>query len=259
MIRSKVAALALGITASLCITPGYATPVGLELALLVDVSGSVDSNEFSLQQNGYRDAFLNPALVSAIQASELGSIAVTYIQWSSASQQAVKVPWTLVNDATTATTFANAVGAASRSFSGLTAPGSAINFTTPRFGTETGGAANGFESLRQVIDVSGDGSQNDGASTLAARNAALAAGVDAINGLPILGSEGGLLTWYQNNIQSPNGFTIAASSFDTFGAAILSKLTREITNGDPLPAPSSLLLTCTALLALFATRRRSAV
>lgn len=224
------------------------TTVGLELLLLTDVSGSVDATEYNLQKTGYVNAFKSAAVQNAIAATP-GGIAVYYGEWSGASQQAQKVGWTQITSAAEATAFANALAATTRSFSGLTAPGSALNWATPLF------ASNLFDSARQVIDVSGDGSQNDGANTAAARAAALAAGVDAINGLPILGSEAGLLAWYQNNIQGGAGsFAFAAANFQSFEAAIEQKLAREIRND--VPEPISAALVGIGLLGLGLSRRR---
>ena len=231
-----------------------AIPVALELALLVDTSGSVTAAEYALQRDGYMNAFLN-ATVQANIATLTGGIAVLYMEWSGTGQQIVKQNWIHISNAAQATAFANTIGTFTQAFSGSTAPGSALNFATPLFGTETGGAANGFESARQVIDVSGDGAENVGANTLAARNAALAAGVDTINGLAILG-EAGLATFYQNNIVGgTNAFLEIAANFTDFQDAVIRKIGREIIN---VPEPGSLALVGLALAAVGVATRRKA-
>ncbi len=216
-----------------------AITVNLELSLLLDVSGSVDANEFNLQRTGYVNAFNNPAIHALISgASNPGGIAANLIYWSGTNEQQQAVPWTHIQNATDAMNFATAVNSAARPFSGSTAPGSALNFATPLF------ASNAFDSSFQVIDVSGDGAENVGANTLTARNNALGAGgIDRINGLPILG-ESGLLAFYQNNIQGGAGsFTLAAASFADFNGAILQKLSFEIGNpSGQVPEPTSALI-----------------
>ena len=225
-----------------------ATTVGLELALLVDVSGSIDANEFNLQKAGYVQAFQSAAVQNAILNSVNGSIAATMIYWSGAGQQSQVVGWTLIDSVASANAFAAAINATPQLFQGLTAPGNAINFAVPLFGS------NDFDAPRQVIDVSGDGAQNDGANTAAARNAALAAGIDTINGLVILG-ESGLQAFYQNNIIGGSGaFLAVANDFGDFAQAIQGKLVAEIT-GVPEPASVVFMLTTLGLVGVGMRRR----
>ena len=249
-----VAAMSLGAPSA------QAVPVDLELQLLMDVSGSVSAGEFTLQRQGYSDAFRSASIQDAILNGTIGSIAVQYVQWSSSFQQIVSVDWTLIDSATAANDFADAIDLAPRSFNGATAPGSAMNFGLPLFGTETGGLVdNGYEGTRLVMDVSGDGAQNDGASTSAARDAALAAGVDTINGVIILGDPG-LDLFYQNNvIGGTNAFLEVANDFNDFTDAIDRKILREIQGGGAVPEPVTATLGLMSLGALgAATRRRKA-
>ena len=216
--------------------------VDLELSLLVDVSGSVDTTEFELQRDGYVDAFRSASVQTAIADGAIGSIAVNYIYWSGGTQQQETVGFTLLDSVASINAFADAIAAAARPFNNLTAPGSALNFATPLF------AANAFDGTRSVIDVSGDGSQNDGANTANARDAALAAGIDTINGLPI-GGEAGVEAFYTNNIVGGGGFVLPANSFSDFSDAVALKLVAEITDTDPtIPEPSILALFAFGLL-----------
>lgn len=222
-----VAIAALGFTASVPQTASAAslTPVDLELSLLVDVSPSINGREYALQMEGYRDAFVN--LSSRFGAGDFGSVAINFIQWAGPNSQQESIPWTLVNDQASALQFADAIDAVVRPpFFFSTAPGSAIQFALPLF------SSNDYDGQRWVIDVSGDDPANSGATTRVARDNALAAGVSAINGLPILPVtfRSNLDVWYANNVQGGVGsFTLPAQGFEDFGRAVEQKLLLELT------------------------------
>jgi hypothetical protein len=222
-----------GLASILVSGTAQAANVDLELALLVDVSGSISTSEFNTQKQGYVNAFNSAAVQNAISSGTEGKIAVAMMYWSSAGQQQLAIDWTEV---TIASDFANLISATTRPFNNSTAPGSAINAIVPTF------TSNAFDAPRQVIDVSGDGEQNAGASTSTARDNALLAGIDTINGIYIGGSALG--DWYNANIKGgTNGFVLQATGFDTFGTAVQRKLTAEISgNQIPLPLPAVLLL-----------------
>ena len=54
------------------------TPVGLELVLAVDVSGSMDVDERRVERDGFVASFRNAEVIAAITSGDYGRIAVTY-------------------------------------------------------------------------------------------------------------------------------------------------------------------------------------
>lgn len=241
-----------------------AVPVALELALMADVSGSVDTADFNLQRLGYQHAFEDAAVQAAIAASPNG-IAVSLIYWSDAVVQTIG--WTHLTDAVSANAFAAAIAAAGRPFSGGTGMTNAMTFTSGLF------TNNGFEGRREVIDVSGDGSESNLCSSFVgtcvplqnARNAFLAGGsARAINALWIddrdfFGDDpADAINAFQygitNVIGGAGAFQAIAQDFNTFEGEIISKIGREIIHETPEPSVLSLL--GLGLLGLAWTRRR---
>lgn len=257
--RAKVAFAALALSLPVA-AQAATTNVDLELALLIDVSGSVSTTEYNLQIQGYVDAFNSTEIQDAISDGAIGSIAATVVLWSGDTQQQQSIDWTLIDDATSAAAFATAIDAIVRPFSNLTAPGDAIDFIVNDTANANTFSENMFNGTRNVIDISGDGAQNDGIDTAAARDAALAGDIDAINGIAILG-ESGLESFYQNSIVGgTNSFFLAADSFDDFGDGISKKLIAEITDNPPaipLPAAGWLLITALGGMGAFARRKAS--
>jgi hypothetical protein len=213
-----------------------AEEVDLELILAVDVSTSIDENEFALQRNGYAQAFLNPDVIAALRSGPHGRIAVAYVEWAAAESQKLVVPWTVLSDAESGQLFAEEILAAPRSFRGWTSISGAIDFAMMTFGESP------HAGTRLVIDVSGDGVNNSGRPAENARDEAVGKGV-TINGIVIMNdipspmslwrTEPPLDEFYRDNvIGGPGAFVIVVEDFTTFGQAIRNKLLREIA-GDP--------------------------
>jgi hypothetical protein len=216
-------AAALLLTCRVC-TPAFAqTAVDLQLVLAVDASGSVDQRRFELQMQGYVAAFRDPRVLRAIQSGATQAIAVTMVQWTGPALQIQVLPWTLINDATTAHAFAAAIVDTPRQlFSGGTSISGVIDYAVPLI------LESQFKGTRRVIDISGDGSNNRGRPAASARDDAVRAGI-VINGLPILALESGLERYFSGHvIGGPGAFVIAAESYETFADAILKKLIREM-------------------------------
>ena len=218
---------------------GSARPeADLLLVLAVDISRSVDERKFRLQREGYASALTNPKVVSAIRSGLNSRIAISFVEWSGASEQAIVADWTSVASAEDAEALAARIRSAPRGFMGRTAIGSAIEFAMLQFPRSP------FRSDRHLIDVSGDGTSNSGPDVTESRQLALAQRI-TINGLAILSDEplpfnpmhthppGGLLNYYQTNvIGGANSFALAAENHDAFGTMILAKLVKEIALAD---------------------------
>jgi len=220
--------------------PALAETVDLQLVLAVDVSRSVDDEEFQLQREGYANAFKNPQVLATILTGPYRAIGVTYMEWSNAHLQRQIVKWTKISDAESAAIFAEEILAAPRAFAGWTSISGAIDYGMRLLELSP------FQSERIVFDISGDGSNNSGRPVAEARDDALKLGI-TINGLPIvnerpspwLPAEPNLDEYYLKNvIGGPGSFMIVAEDFNSFQNAILQKLIREIAAA-PAPPTSS--------------------
>jgi Protein of unknown function (DUF1194) len=222
--------LALAFLAGLCLAalPARAAPVDLALVLAVDVSGSVDAEEYELQHEGIARAFETSQLVDAIRGGHNGAIDVLVMEWSDRDKQVVTVDWTRVSDSASAERFAAAVRATHRSSNGLTAIGDAL------IAADAALARVPDAPQRRVIDVSGDGMANIGPPPQQIRDRLAAQGV-TINGLAILKTEPWLDSYYdQYVVGGPGGFLMEVEDFPSFIAAMQQKLLNEVMAARPL-------------------------
>src|SRR5687768_18065180 len=88
------------------------TEVDLALVLAVDISNSMDPEEQELQRQGFVEAFRSPLVHEAIRNGMLGRVAVTYMEWAHSTIQHVVVPWTEIETAEDAMSFADRLAGA---------------------------------------------------------------------------------------------------------------------------------------------------
>lgn len=209
-------------------TAAAQTPVDLELVLALDASGSVSTDRFDLQKQGYAKAFRDPQVLQAIRSGPDQAIAATMVQWTGPALQVVAVKWTLINDIGSIRAFADAIENTPRQlFGGGTSISGAIDTGVALINDSP------YKGERRIIDISGDGENNRGRLVTQARDEAVAKKI-SINGLPILTLDPNLDKYYHDNvIGGPGAFVIAAKDYESFADAILKKLITEIAGLSP--------------------------
>jgi hypothetical protein len=233
MVRSALAHLVTGLSLlwALAALPAQAQPeneVDLALVIAVDISFSMDTDEQALQREGFAQAFRSPQIHDAIQGGMLGRIAVTYMEWAGSPDQKVIVPWTILDNPESLMAFADKIASTPLRRAQRTSISSAIDFSV-RLLEESG-----LNTTRQVIDISGDGPNNQGRGVVEARDEAIAKGI-TINGLPIMLRKPGYLdipeldVYYKDCVIGGQGaFTVPIRERDQFIEATKTKILLEI-------------------------------
>jgi hypothetical protein len=203
--------------------------VDLLLVLAIDVSGSVTEDEAVLQRDGYRGAITDAGVLAAIAGGPLAAIAVAYMEWANYEHQDLVIPWTRIASAADARDWADRLARSrTQSVYGTSISG-ALSFAGQILDTSP------FEGTRRVIDVSGDGRNNNGPPAEPVRDRLVAEGV-TINGLPIINRhprfgrlELDVDQYYRNSVIGGAGaFMIVAQDFSDFSEAVKRKLVQEI-------------------------------
>jgi hypothetical protein len=205
--------------------------VDLALALAIDISGSIDPEEARLQREGYVIAFRDPVITKAILGGPNGRIAVAYFEWSDSWMQKLLIDWTLLDSEATIAAFADKLANSPISIARRTSISGAIRYAVGLFGRSA------YDADRKVLDISGDGSNNDGMLVTDARTEALKQRI-AINGLPIINdrpnpfgfpAEADLDQYYLHCVTGgPRSFVEVARNFDDFPRAVRKKLLQEV-------------------------------
>ncbi len=204
--------------------PAPALACRLALLLMIDVSSSVDAVEDRLQRNGLAAALIDPEVKSAFLANPDRPVALAAFEWSGRWRQQTVLEWREIRSEADLVTAAERVSTSVRS--------------ETRFPTALGYALGHAASVlrdapycdRQVIDVSGDGRNNEGfAPDLAYANFPLD-GV-TVNALAIGGdlSLDEMVAYYREEvIRGPGAFVEAADGYEDFERAMARKLLREV-------------------------------
>src|ERR1700744_1439772 len=212
-----------------------APTVDVELVIAVDVSYSMDMDELAIQREGYAQAIVSKEFLQALKNLPNGRISITYFEWAAAGDQKIIIPWRLIDGPETADAVSNEIMNIPVRRASRTSISGAIYFAMPLFEQDP------YHGLRRVIDISGDGPNNDGAPVTGARDEALSKGI-IINGLPIMVKEPSYSTmdidnldWYYEDcvIGGPGSFVVSIKDRDKFKEAIRTKLLLEVAGKQP--------------------------
>lgn len=221
--------------ARLADTRPSAIPVDTELVLAVDVSYSMDPEEQQLQREGYIAALTSREFMQALGGGMHAKVAITYFEWAGPFDHKIIVPWRLIDGPETADGVAGDIARAPYRRASRTSISSALQFAKPLFD------ASGYNGIRRVIDVSGDGANNSGPPVMLVRDDVLSAGI-TINGLPIMLKRPNTFTMDIENLDiyyedcvigGPGAFIVPIHNRDQFKEAIRTKLVLEIASRTP--------------------------
>lgn len=195
----------------------------------------MNARELEIQRQGYKAALLDDVVIGDIQWGRHGRIALTYVEWADADRQDVVVGWSLIRNKADAEAFVAKMNTRLEPGTLKTSISTALTFAASLFDK------NIYSSARQVIDISGDGPNNDGQHVVRARDQVLAKGI-TINGLPLMTREGTGSAWYLDHmdvyykncvIGGYNAFVVPVWDWDDFPKAVRRKLLLEISGATP--------------------------
>ena len=209
--------------------------VDVELIIAVDVSYSMDLDELAIQREGYAQAIMSNEFLQALKSGPNGKVSLTYFEWAASSDQKIIIPWRLIDGPETADAVAAEIMKTPVRRASRTSISGAIYFAMPLFEEDP------YHGLRRVIDVSGDGPNNNGAPVTGARDEALSKGI-VINGLPIMVKEPSYSTMDIDNLDyyyedcvigGPGSFVVPIKDREKFKEAIRTKLLLEVAGRTP--------------------------
>lgn len=224
MVRRHILATVLAGSVAIIAAPALAE-CRLALALALDVSSSVNSTEDALQRRGLAAALLAPEVEAAFFSSDQ-SVALAVYEWSGRFNQQLMLDWYLIETRDDLLNAATIIGRSVRSHDDYpTAIGYALGFGA-------GLLQRAPSCLDQIIDVSGDGQNNEGFPPRTAYAEFPFAGV-TVNGLAVSVDEheavANLSKYYRDEVlHGPGAFLQLAQGFDDYERAMRRKLEREL-------------------------------
>lgn len=193
----------------------------LALALAVDVSRSIDSQDYVIQTEGLAGALSDKDVRAAIFGPE-GNVALAIYYWSGRGYQDLIQPWVILDNPEALDAAIWEVRRTPRPAAPLaTALGDALSY-----GLDLMSDAPDCE--RRVIDVAGDGRSNDGISVARTYEREDFTGI-TVNGLAVGEHETDILDYYAGEvIRGPGAFVELAPRQEDYPDALRRKLLREL-------------------------------
>ncbi|WP_442921200.1 DUF1194 domain-containing protein [Mesorhizobium sp. Cs1299R1N1] len=209
----------------------HAATVDVAVVFAVDFSSSIDPATADLQRKGHAAALTSPEIIAAIARNYVGCIGVAYFEWSSPGHSRVVLPWTTICGLEEARAAASVIskkgdtGFARRGRSG-TSVSSAIDIGSLLLDQFPGKAA------KKVIDISGNGENNDGLPVQLGRLNAVAKGY-TINAIAIPAQDENadhpLASYFAHSvIGGPQAFVMTLTEPSDYATALRRKLATEI-------------------------------
>lgn len=227
---------AAGFATASAVAPLSASAAPIELALVLDASGSISSTNWTLQTQAYANA------LTGLLPTD-GSVAVSVIRFGSSAS--VVRGLTTIDSATALSDLASF-------FTGLSQSGNGSS-TCISCGIFEANGTFSSDAGRKIIDVSTDGGWNTGTNPAGGAGTSGTSAWAVENGnATVVNAIGIGIT--PNFAYGPNSFNMTAPNFAAFEESLTLKLQREI---GQVPVPGGLALIGIGLVGIAVSRRKA--
>ena len=238
MVMSLVAGILTTVVLALPCSAAASDPEAVDAAIVlaVDTSSSIDPAKADSQRQGHAAALRSHEVRAAIEGGATGCIAITYVEWASVGELNTVLPWTKLCNESDLEAAADVIlnrgdNGLERKGRGRTSLSFAIDISAFLLERWPGHAN------RKIIDLSSNGTNNDGPPVARSRQAALEKGY-VINAIAISRSEPGVTRdlpgyYRQELIGGAGSFVIAPDGIEDYVVAMRRKLVLEIAGLTP--------------------------